>query len=227
MSKELDALIHFTLLAAAIVLFFIKYTPGTGKAVRFLGIYLLLTFIFDAFAATIMFHPPLAKALNNNLFVYHFLIPLQFITVMMLYYQVFLNSFIRRSLIWLGILFTLFSIIMSATLQPLSDYNSYSILLKYTLIVLIVMFYFYETFRVTLYPEIHKHSLFWISVGFLFHSISNIFLEGLSNYLLDNNSEAFQKVYALYSFSNYLQFTFFIVALILLKKTPLVQNAKQ
>jgi hypothetical protein len=107
---------------------------------------------------------------------------------------------------WLIPVFLFGSALLSFTIQPLTEYNSYSILIKHLVTILSILIYLYEIISTTPYYRIYLQPIFWISVGFLFHSVLNILLEGFSNYLHTYGDSKYEIIFILYSISNYCLF---------------------
>jgi hypothetical protein len=213
MSKETDALLHFSFLLIAIVIYFFKKPRRRNTYLVFLGGFLIVTFIADAFGASIMFNKRLANIFKTNLFIYHLLVPCQVAFIMAMYRSLFRNVVIKRALGFLIPGFFIVSLIISLTIQPFDDYNTYAILFKHVLVILVILLFLYEMLQIPEYSNIYREPIFWINTAFLFHAVANIFLEGLSNYLLTNRQASFKLIYMLYSISNYVLFTLIIIGL--------------
>jgi hypothetical protein len=221
MSRELDVILHFLFLILSIATWLFNSQRKTSMYLKYIGVFLFTTFLFDAIAALIMFHQ-FGKEVNSNLFLYHILTPIQFSLIILIYHNVIKNSLYKSFLILLIPIFLLISIIFSFTIQPLSTYNSYSILIKHTIIIIIILIFFYELLSTTPYTEITRQPIFWISIALLFHSSFNILLEGVSNYL-KTYSTSKNTIYTLYSISNYLLFILLSVSF-LVNNSTIIEN---
>ena len=206
MTRELDAILHFGFLCFAIICWLFNKKRKTLVYLKYTGVFLFTTFLFDGAAVAIMFNQYLAIKIGSNLFLYHFLIPIQFIILMLLYRNVILSEGYRKVLLILIFAFAVISIFISVKIQTLNFYNAYTALLKHFIIVLVVLAYFYELLIKTPYERITEQTVFWISIGLLFHATVNILLEGVSNYLSTYSKENYDVIYLLYSVSNYLLF---------------------
>lgn len=203
MSRELDALLHFVFLTASILCWIGRGRHNSSRYITLSGLFLIVTFVFDGAAAAIM----LSKSVEGNLFLYHILTPIQFVIIVLIYHDVIKNQVYRKITRWLIPVFLFGSALLSFTIQPFSEeYNSYSILIKHLVTILSILIYFYEIISTTPYNRIYLQPIFWISVGFLFHSVLNILLEGFSNYLQTYGDSKYEVIYLLYSLSNYCLF---------------------
>ncbi|PZR36025.1 MAG: hypothetical protein DI538_14500 [Azospira oryzae] len=210
MSRELDVFLHFFFLAFALLSW--RYTLPRNRRlayIYFIGMYLLATCIGDGLAATIMLNRYLAKTLVSNLFLYHLLVPVQYAIIALIYGSVISNDRIRRWIRFSIPVFLLLSFGTSISIQGIKEYNSYATLLKHGLVIVFVLIYFRELILDTPYAKIYHQPIFWISLGFLFHSALNIMLEGVSNYLQTYGKHQYDVVYFLYSTSNYCLFLLF------------------
>lgn len=215
MSRELDVFLHFLLLVVAVIAWFTSAHRRHSVSVQVLGLFLLITAIVDGIAATIMLNKYLANTIVSNLFLYHILTPIQYVIICFIYLPVVTNVRIKTVIRASALLFVLLSVVLTMYVQPLSAYPSYSILVKHTLTILLIMIYFYEVMSKTPYTTIYVQPIFWVSVGFLFHSCLNILLEGVSNYLHTYGSANYQLIYSLYSVSNYFLFLLFSTGLVI------------
>jgi hypothetical protein len=97
MSRELDAGLHFFFLLAGLILFLRGYRQFPHY-LKLVGGYLLVTFIADLAAVSIMFNRSLAEWFGNNLFIYHFLTPVQYACIALIYYHLFTNPVKKKLL---------------------------------------------------------------------------------------------------------------------------------
>lgn len=222
MSRELDAFIHFLFLIGAILCWLYATRGQNPRYIYYCGLFLIVTFVFDGIAVLIM----LNKYLESNLFLYHILTPIQLSIILMMYYHVIKNPIYKRVVPWLIPVLLLLSASFSFTIQPITENNSYSILLKHIIVIISTLTYFLELVYTTPYSKIYIHPIFWISVGLLFHSSLNILLEGFSNYLSTYSEPRYGSIYLLYSFSNYCLF-FLIGAGLMISNTKSVGHESE
>lgn len=217
MSRELDVFLHFLFLTTAIAGWLYCFDRKRDAYIYLIGWYLLATLIIDGAAATIMLNGYLAKSLVSNLFLYHLLVPVHYCLIMGIYQNVIYNGPVKRILLWSIPVFIIISIIFTLTVQGFTEYNSYAVLIKHAVTVGIILLFFRELILTTPYTRIYHQPIFWISLGFLFHSSLNIILEGVSNYLLTYSKHQYDAIYFLYSASNYCLFLLFALGFFLSK----------
>jgi len=202
MSREVDVFIHFLFLAGAIICWLLNRHKRNLRYIDYCGLFLLATFVFDGIAAFIM----LTSYLKSNLFLYHILTPIQLSLILMIYYNVINNPSYKRIVLWLIPLFVVVFASISFTIQPITENNTYSILIKHVVVIISTLTYFFELMSTTPYSKIYLQPIFWISVGLLFHSSINVLLEGFSNYLATYSEPKYGVVFILHSLSNYCLF---------------------
>lgn len=206
MSREVDAGLHFLFLTGAIALWIIGRKKDEARYIDICGLYLLFTFMFDGLAVTIMLNRYLAEKLISNLFLYHFLNPIQLILILMLYREVIVHTTYKKLALWLSGVLLGISILISIFVQPINSYPTYIVLIKHAVTIPIVLIFFYQTLASAPYSKINIQPIFWFSIGFLFHSAFNILMEGFSNYLGTYANRNYQAIYLLHTLSNYCLF---------------------
>jgi hypothetical protein len=96
--------------------------------------------------------------------------------------------------------------------QRLNEYSTYSLLLKYVLIIPIVLYYLIEILNAPDDYELTREPAFWIGTGLLFHSVGNVFAQGISNEFIKHSSPLFTILNTVSSILNYVLFLCFIIA---------------
>lgn len=220
MSRELDVFLHFFLLSGALLCWGLSDGSRTSRETGYIGLFLVVTGLFDAIAATIMLNEYLAREMGSNLFLYHILTPVQYVIIFLMYRGVIMHPLARKIATWSIPAFVILSLLLTITVQPPSSYNSYSALIKHVMIIFFVLIYFYEVIATTPYTKVYAQPIFWISVAFLFHSSLNILLEGVSNYLRTYGETTYEPIYLWYSVSNYCLFLLAGVAMLVSSLKP-------
>lgn len=214
MSRETDVFFHFFFLIGSIFCWLFYAEKPRQKYAIYLGCYLLVTLLVDGAASLIMLNQYLAKLFISNLFLYHILVPIQCFLIIQLFDSIIKTEWVHKVSRIVIFLFVFVSILLSLTVQGFKEYNSYAILLKHLITIVLILIYFYEIISTTPYTRIYLQPVFWISVGFLFHSTLNILLEGFSNYFHTYSNQHYSTLYFLYSVSNYCLFLLFGVGII-------------
>ena len=211
MSREVDVFIHFLFLIGAILCWLLNRRKRNLRYIDYCGLFLLVTFVIDGIAAFIM----LTSSLESNLFLYHILTPIQLSLILMMYNNVIKNPAYKRIVLWLIPLFVIISMSISFIISFTDTLNTYSSLIKYVIVIMSTLLYFFELMMITPYSKIYYQPIFWISVGLLFHSSVSILFEGLSNYLRTYSESNYGIMATLSSLSNYCLFFFMGIGFII------------
>ena len=201
---------HFSLLTLNILLWALKYR-SLETSLRLLGLMLLLTLLFEAYAAFLMFNQV------RNLHLFHILTPLQYVCTALIFRCALQTAWYRQAIAYSIPAFLVTSVLISLSVQGPSDYNSYALMLKSLLTTCWVLCYFREIFSSLRLFRLETEPMFWVSTGMLFYALGSFYAEGLMNYLL---LQAYPLALYLYYFSvllGYLLYGTFVVALVLAK----------
>jgi hypothetical protein len=204
-SVMLDLYITLLVILASIVVFFIKYAH-TGKALRLLGAFLLITFAAESYANYLLYHE------IRNLYIYHLLVPVQYSLLAVIYAYAIENTIMKKVILISVPLFIATSALFASTIQPLTAYNSYAASIKNILLTVWVLCYYRELFVLLHVSHIEREPFFWISTGILFYSLGDFFVEGLMNYLISHNRALAEKMYYVYFLLNLLLYFTFMMA---------------
>ncbi|WP_345244675.1 hypothetical protein [Nibrella saemangeumensis] len=203
-----DTFLLFTLYLAACTVFFIFFNK-LSKSVKLIGYAVLAGFLINLSAVCLIY----IFNFKNNLFLFHLLTLLQYLLFSMSYFY-HLNNFNIRKFILISVpFFVISSIILSLFVEPLNEYNSYSVSLSNLLIGFITLFYFIEIFLKPNIKRIEFEPMFWISSGLLFVSFGNFLVQGFMNYLIKNAGDYALQVYWIHEFLNFLFLITFIIGI--------------
>lgn len=213
MNFYFDISIHFSLLLLNCVYYYINRTK-ISKPLKTISAGVLIRIIFDSSAILIIFSNKLKQTLNGNMIVYHIFTPVEYCFFAYFFYQIFKSAFLKKAIAYSIPMFFVISFFISLQLQEYYQYNSYSLLMKYCLLIFWVLFYFGELMHTKSIENLLKFPPFLICIGLLLHSAINIFIDGFANYLLKNVPSDFELTYTVYSISNYMLFLIIFIALI-------------
>ncbi|MBB6611770.1 hypothetical protein H7F15_12030 [Pontibacter sp. Tf4] len=206
--------VHFSLLALNLAVWLVLYKK-LDSPFRLLGWTLLLTALFEAYAAYLLLNK------TRNLHLYHLLTPLQYVLYSLVFYKVLEGTIYRRAVILTIPAYLLVSGIITFFFQGLSEYNSYALSLKNVLLTLWVLLYYREIFTSLKVVELTKDAMFWTSTGLLFYSLGSFFVDGLMHYMLGKSFEMANAFFYISIFLGYLLHGTFLIAFLLeWKKTP-------
>jgi hypothetical protein len=212
-----DIYIYFVLLTVNACLWGAKLghlSPG----IKVLGVAILTTLAMESFAFYLM------EQNTNNLFLYHMLIPIQYI----LYTVVFLFSLSRpreKKVLLASIpLYLLVIILIMLLLQSTVEFNSYARVLNNILISGWALLYYREVFTGFRIVNLTKEPMFWVSTGLMFFSLGSFFVDGLMNHIIETSSELGETLYYIKVFLGFLLNTTFLFAFLLSKRVSAGQE---
>lgn len=206
---------NFTLHAVNIFLFFCCYQKARTP-IKIIGFSVVVTCIVEIYAAKLKFEK------TNNLFLYHGFAVLHYIAYSYFYYIVLHNKTVKKVILITLPTFIFFSFISAIYLQPLEEYNSYTLVTKHFLISVWIMIYFLEFFITPGYLKIQHEPYFWISTGLLFFSVGNFFIEGMMDYLINKSMKI-----ALSFYLTGVVFSYFFYATIAVSFILVLYNTKK
>ncbi|GAB3994032.1 hypothetical protein GCM10028807_30820 [Spirosoma daeguense] len=129
----------------------------------------------------------LLRQSRNNLFLFHFLAPIQYALLVFPYSQIMRERVIRNGiLVSIGAVFVV-AIIFALTVQPITVYNTYTQLLAYILLTIWASLYLWQLLTDDVLILVEREPLFWISIAIIFYAVTNFVIMGTINYLIANN----------------------------------------
>jgi hypothetical protein len=183
---------YFILLSLSLVL---SYTQKAflAPADKWIGILLLLTITSEAVAEV------MARKFGNNLHVYHFYNPLEFL-VICFYFNERIKALKRRHIgIWIGISGILLSVLNSIYLQPTNTINSNFLMLEAAVIIALCIYAFYCMIKEG-YEHVIHHTQFWVASIFIFYRSFVFFYWGTYSVFAENFKPfAYLLVYMLWT----------------------------
>lgn len=211
MPEKLDVCLHFVLLCCAIILYVLS-GKRNSVFIRLAVLYVAVTAVFDGVAAAIMLTDFLSSVVTNNLFVYHILTPIQYTIVVLMFQSVLKRRVVKRWMLFSIPAFWVTATFFTLFVQPLNEYPTYSFLAKYILIIPVILYFLVEILHVPDDYVLTREPVFWIGTGFLFHSVGNVFVQGISNEFIKHSDPLFLLLNTVSSVLNYVLFLCFIIA---------------
>lgn len=187
-------IIYFIILICDLILGLIRF-KYLSKNARLILWLVSLTIISEGFTTLNNFSG------INILYVYHIFMPIEMILVGFSFWL------IKRSntVLLMTIFSVLFMIVNSIFIQNYStDFGSYGFVLMCIILSVFALNYFYYLLISNREVIVFRNSQFWISLGFLFFSIVNLFLLGTFNFISEMYPEINKIFTNLRFFSNYI-----------------------
>jgi hypothetical protein len=175
---------------------------------HWVALYLALTIIFLLLSVIVV---EIAGA-QNNLFLFHVYNPLEYITFCFLYLDVTESIPIRKAIRVSMVTLIVISIFFAFSIQPLTQNNSYTILLESILMIVWSVLFLRETILLQREDRLQQYPMFWISVGLLFYFIGNLLTETLLGYLGAQSIDLSRKAYKLSFIFKFMLAILFIIS---------------
>ncbi|GAB4056212.1 hypothetical protein GCM10028810_71590 [Spirosoma litoris] len=202
-----DTLLYVGLMGVSTYLYSINYRVLTPP-LRLLTINITLTFATTLYAIYII-----KATKDDNIYLYHILTIVQYSLYGLQFGQLDESSS-RKRLIWLSIiLFDIGALLLSLTIQPWTQYNSYAITIFNVLMALLSGHYLFRVFMDIKVLALERDAMFWIAAGLFFTSLGNFFVQGLMQHLISSSGPYALTVYWIHELMDCLLFAFFLRAL--------------
>ncbi len=196
--------------------FFWAYKYGDLKiSLRIAGFTALATLLVDVYAAYLLSHD------TNNNYLYHILIPIQYVLLSLMFYKELSAPIVRKSILSTLPIFIFAVVFITLRLQSIIEYSSYTRVLKNVLLACWCLLYYREVFLGLRINRLETEPMFWISTGLFFYSLGNVFVDGLMNYLLEQSRGWAKPIYYVNIFLGILLNITFLVSFLLSKKRQL------
>ncbi|WP_159478698.1 hypothetical protein [Dyadobacter sp. 3J3] len=174
----------------------------------FFGAFAIVTMVCESIAA--YYWLVLEK---NNLFLFHFLTPVQYVLISLLFQNFGSPMRLHRTILFSYLLVCLFAIYNAIFLQPVYKYNSYTQLLCFTLLICWSLFYLVGLISARLESSLEGNPMFWVSVGTLFCSTTNFIITSMMNYLVERQYDWASKLYDFTTIVAFIMYIVFILGL--------------
>ncbi len=184
----LDVYITLSFNVIILLLFALKYTE-TSYEQKVLGFLFLVTLPFEAYGGY------LQSFKANNLYIYHVLIPVQYAFYALIYYYCIESRSVKKSILVSVPLVVVVAMGLAFTIQPVSSYNSYVIVLCNLLILSWILIYYRQIFVPLKIIALGREPMFWISTGLLFYCLGSFFVEGLMKQMIEQSPEMASRYY--------------------------------
>lgn len=124
---------------------------------------------------------------KNNLFLSHFLTPIEYSFLAVIYYRSLESPLVKRIILVSIPLFVTGCLLLTLYVEKLKENDSYARIVEALLITFWVLDYLKEVFGTHKLLNIHRDPVFWISTGFLTYFIGVLFIQGLLNELIKHD----------------------------------------
>ncbi len=150
----------------------------------------------------------------NNLWVYHFFVPIYFLVLVEIYKQELSVLFSGKVFDIFRGLWIAFVIVNSIWFQPLNTFNSNAITTSSLVYIILSLAYFYRLLKKPLNYRLETTPMFWLNTGVLLYYSGTLVMFILINNFLDEDRPAIINFWALNVFFSILFTGFYIVSLL-------------
>lgn len=149
---------------------------------------------------------------TSNLPLLHVFTIVEFVLIAYLYRPLMEQLFSKKGFYTIVIGFSTLSVLNSLFHENIFQFNTYARALQSLLIILLTLFYFFNTLKRLVEKKLEESPLFWISTGLLLYFSSSLFIFIYSNVLfgVGKNSHAIWGIHAIFSLVLYI---FYSIAL--------------
>jgi hypothetical protein len=203
--RWIELIINYSLVIIVITFFFMSFSK-LPFYFKILGYTVIISAIVEVFAAYMLFNN------KNNLFLFHFLNPFQFLMYSIYLIGILQSGFFRKCIYVLSSFLIVFAFFLSTKIQLINEYNSYWLLIQNFTLSFFLLFYFYEQIISDLQNEEFSKSIFLINIGLFIYCVSNLFIGGFLNTLIKYNVQIALYVYFISAFVSYFTYVCYIFA---------------
>ncbi|SFP28602.1 hypothetical protein SAMN04515674_102258 [Pseudarcicella hirudinis] len=201
--------IYFSILIIGLIIGFTRI-KSLNRSSRILLLLLALTILSESVATYLKF------SARNNIIVYHIFSPIEFALISALYY----NEIKNKIILVLMIIFISFACFNSINIQYFNtDFNSISFVISGLLTIIFSLWYLYLLILEKTHYNFTNYPLFWISVGFMFFNIINLFILGTYNLIALKFPEVGFLFRSIRFISNYSLYLFFTISFLCSQKS--------
>jgi hypothetical protein len=149
---------------------------------------------------------------KSNLWLYNsFLVP-QYLLYLAVYYRVIASPLLKRVIVALAVLFTLFAIVNILFIQDIHSINSYTLAFASCIVIFLTVAYFEQLRKQEEVIRLTDHPMVWISLGaFVYHAADLPYLLGL-NYLIRTNVALAVALFYIYLALNCVMYSLYTIA---------------
>ncbi len=132
---------------------------------------------------------------QSNLWVYHYYVPIQFCLITVLYRHMLKLIVSGKVMVFIGMIFVLFSLANTLFLQGIEQFNTNAILISNVVFVLFSLLFFYQLLKAPLIEELERLPQFWINLAVLIYYSSSSVLFYMVNHVLKIDTKSLAIVW--------------------------------
>jgi hypothetical protein len=141
------------------------------------------------------------KGINNHAIGNTFII-IQYLFLSAVFYLSFGSYIIRKGLLVVAVLFTVFGIVNLLSMQGHDCFNTWTLGLANLLLMLVALLFYYKLFKEGKVQRLERYPMFWVASAVLFYAAGCFFLFISSNYALAESNEFLYAKWSIHSVIN-------------------------
>lgn len=141
------------------------------------------------------------KGMNNHIIGNVFII-VQYVFLSVVFYLSFSSYIIRKGLLVVAVLFTVFGMVNLLFVQGHDCFNSWTLGLANLLLMLVALLFYYKLFKEGKVQRLERYPLFWVASAVLLYAAGNFYLFIFSNYALAESNEFLYAQWSIHSVIN-------------------------
>jgi hypothetical protein len=189
------------------------YRSGIPVPFKFIGGVLLLIILVELASGTVF------KNVKNNLFLYHFQNPAEFVLYALFFYSIFHAHILKRIAIVAAPLYLLLALFFSFFIQTVNENNGYQVIMESIVLITFALAYLRELLIYRIEEKVQENPFFWIVSGILFHFSSSLFLEGFLDNLIKIAESSARMYYKPAYLFKYIMCFCYLIAILIVYKT--------
>lgn len=202
-------------LMAGTIISLVSFRQHWPKAFRILSVFILLTLIVEAFA--ILWKFELYKTAHweysrSNLWIYNAFTMIRHVFLMTFFYMIVRYPLVKKMMLWLTLVFILFSLVNYLLIQTPHAVNTYTIIPANVMIVGMVLVFFNQVLNDEKIVRLSASTEVWISLGVLIYYSGTLPFFIFFNYLITANTPLLLSSLYINDFLNVTMNTFYLIA---------------
>lgn len=155
-------------------------------------------------------------------FIYHLFTPIEYILLVNIYMNIFYNNTAKKLAKCSALIYVTYSIWNAFYGETYRQFPTVGCMIEWTLMLLLVLYYFYELYQSDLLMSIFKLPSFWMSTGNFFYYAGTLFIMGLIHKVEHENKELATKIFQLVLILNIFMYSFWIIGLLCNRQSRII-----
>lgn len=152
--------------------------------------------------------------IDNNLPALHVFTLIEFLLISMVYFYSINSNVIKRLVLTITLLVSVFIVINSIYIQNIFSFNTNARAIENVVFIIYPLAFFYSILKELKILKLEKEPMFWINIAILLYFSCNLFIFIFSNYIIDSLSHVNNLwIWFVHGFFNMLMYILFAIGL--------------